>query len=357
MKKSLFCSFNIVSLMLLAGCTSEEKIIDDIDLVTAVGYDYIDENHIRGTVSIPVFKPDKTVSTETFSDVSSLIRENRAKLDTEANKPLFSGKLEVVMYNEELAEHGIFEYLDYLNREPSVGSRVIIAVVEGKAKDYLTKKFATSDTGLYYSSLFEKNIAKGTLPKTNLHLMMYKYFSKRADPFLPLLKMKEKKVKINGIALFKDDKYVGKIPYKQNFAFKSLVENFNSGVFPIHYGRNSAVLENVKAKRHYKVDTTSSVPKVNIDISINGIVREYKGTINNQKVVQVLEKEMEKQLTKDYKKILSTIQELNVDPLGIGDIIRSNDRSFNISKYKDYYREMPIKTNVKVTITEFGVTK
>ncbi|MCM2533001.1 Ger(x)C family spore germination protein [Neobacillus pocheonensis] len=261
------------------------------------------------------------------------------------------------MYNEELAEHGIFEYLDYLNREPSVGSRVIIAVVEGKAKDYLTKKFATSDTGLYYSSLFEKNIAKGTLPKTNLHLMMYKYFSKRADPFLPLLKMKEKKVKINGIALFKDDKYVGKIPYKQNFAFKSLVENFNSGVFPIHYGRNSAVLENVKAKRHYKVDTTSSVPKVNIDISINGIVREYKGTINNQKVVQVLEKEMEKQLTKDYKKILSTIQELNVDPLGIGDIIRSNDRSFNISKYKDYYREMPIKTNVKVTITEFGVTK
>lgn len=164
-------------------------------------------------------------------------------------------------------------------------------------------------------------------------------------------------MKINGIALFKDDKYVGKIPYKQNFAFKSLVENFNSGVFPIHYGRNSAVLENVKAKRHYKVDTTSSIPKVNIDISINGIVREYKGTINNQKVVQVLEKEMEKQLTKDYKKILSTIQELNVDPLGIGDIIRSNDRSFNISKYKDYYREMPIKTNVKVTITEFGVTK
>lgn len=193
MKKSLFCSFNIVSLMLLAGCTSEEKTIDDIDLVTAVGYDYIDENHIRGTVSIPVFKPDKTVSTEKFSDVSSLIRENRAKLDTQANKPLFSGKLEVVMYNEELAEHGIFEYLDYLNREPSVGSRVILAVVEGKAKDYLTKKFATSDTGLYYSSLFEKNIAKGTLPKTNLHLMMYKYFSKRADPFLPLLKMKEKK--------------------------------------------------------------------------------------------------------------------------------------------------------------------
>ncbi|MEY2196470.1 Ger(x)C family spore germination protein [Neobacillus sp. BF23-41] len=357
MKKLQLSFINIVLMILLTGCVSEEKIIDDIDLVTAVGYDYVDANYVRGTVSIPVFKPDKTISTQTFSDVSSLIRENRAKLDSEADKPLFSGKLEVALYSEELAEHGIYEFIDYLSREPSIGSRVLLAVVEGKAKDYIIKKFPSTDTGLYISTLLEKYIEKGTIPKTNLHQMKYLYFSKGGDPFLPLLKMKNGKVKINGIALFKDDRYVGKIPFKQTFAFKTLVENFESGIFPIHNGRNSAVVENVKAKRHYTVDTSKSVPKVRIDISINGVVREHKGTINNQKVVQGLEKEMEKQISKDYKKIIATIQELNVDPIGLGDIIKSQDRSFNVNKYKAYYRELPIKTNVKVKITEYGVTK
>ncbi|MDQ0199473.1 Ger(x)C family spore germination protein [Neobacillus ginsengisoli] len=357
MKKLRVRFTNIGFILLLAGCASEEKIIDDIDLVTAVGYDYVDGHNVMGTVSIPVFRPDKSISTETFSDVSSLIRENRAKLDSEADKPLFSGKLEVALYSKELAQHGIYQFIDYLNREPSVGSRVLIAVVEGNAKDLIKKKFSTTDTGLYYSSLLEKHIKKGTIPKTNLHQMMYMYFSKGGDPFLPLLKMKNKKVKIDGIALFKDDKYVGKIPFKQTFAFKTLVENFDSGIFPIHNGDKSAVVENVRAKRHYTVDTSRSVPKVNIDISIDGVIREYKGTINNQKMVQVLEKEMEKQITKDYKKIITTMQELNVDPIGLGDIIKSQDRSFNINKYKSYYREIPIKTNVKIKITEYGVTK
>ncbi|MBI0577301.1 Ger(x)C family spore germination protein [Neobacillus cucumis] len=357
MKRLLLIFFNMVFLLLLAGCSSEQKIIDDIDLVTAVGYDYVDDNDVRGTVSIPVFKPDKSISTQTFSDVSRLLRENRAKLDSEADKPLFSGKLEVAFYGEELAKQGIYNFIDYLNREPSIGSRVLLAVVEGNAKDYITKKFQGTDTGLYYSSLLEKHIKKGTIPKTNLHQMMYMYFSKRGDPFLPLLKMKNGKVKINGIALFKGDKYVGKIPFKQTFAFKTLVENFDSGIFPIHNGQNSAIVENVRIKRHYKVDTSRSVPKISIDISIDGVVREHKGTINNQKVVQGLEKEMEKQITKDFKKIIATTQELNVDPIGLGEIIKIHDRSFNVNKYKAYYRDLPIKTNVKVKITEYGVTK
>lgn len=344
-----------VFMLLLVGCSSERKIIDDIDLVTAVGYDYIDDDHVRGTVSVPVFKPDKSVTSQTFSNVSKLIRENRAKLDSEANKPLVSGKLEIALYSEELAKRGILEYIDYLNRDPSVGSRVILAVVEGNAKDYITTKYQTQDTGLYYSSLFDKNITRGTIPKTNLHQMMYMYYSSGTDPFLPFLTMKGGKGKINGIALFDNDKYVGKIPYKQTFAFKTLVENFDYGIYPINYGNHSADVENVKAKRNFKVDTSASVPKVTIVISIQGVIREYKGTKINHKIVKQLEKKMEKELNKENKDIISTLQKLNVDPLGIGNTIRSKDRSFNIQKYKDFYRDMPIKTKVNVMITEFGV--
>jgi spore germination protein len=355
MKKIQLLILNIFFLACTAGCTSERKIIDDIDLVTAVGYDYVDKNHVRGTVTIPVFKPDKTVSSEMFTNVSSLIRENREKLDAESNKPLLSGKLELALYNEELAEHGIYDYLDFLNRDPSIGSRVFLAVVEGKAKDYLKTKYENEDTGLYIAGIIEKNIEKGTIPKTNLHQLLYRYYSKGGDIFLPLLALKDDKVKIDGIALFMDDKYVGKIPFKKLFAFKTLVEDSKFGIYPLHAGKHSAALENVQTKRHLKLTYDGPKPKVDIHISITGVIREYKGDKVSHEVVHMLEKQMEQRLNKDYKSIISQTQKLNIDSLAIGNFLNSQVRFFNLNRYKDYYREMPIRADVKVKITEYGV--
>jgi spore germination protein len=355
MKKIQLLILNFLFLVCTAGCTSERKIIDDIDLVTAVGYDYVDGNHIRGTVSIPVFNPDKTVTSEMFSNVSSLIRENREKLDAESNKPLLSGKLELALYNEELAEHGLYDYIDYLNRDPSVGSRVFLAVVEGKAKEYLKTKYENQDTGLYIAGIIEKNIEKGTIPKTNLHQLLYRYYSKGAEIFLPLLALKDDKVKINGMALFKDDKYVGKIPFKELFAFKTLVEDTKFGIYPLHAGKHSADLENVETKRHLKVTYDGRNPKVNIHINITGVIREYKGAKVNHEVVHRLEKQMEQHLNKDYKKIISKTQKLNIDSLAIGNFLNSQVRFFDFKSYKDYYPEMPIRAKVEVKITEYGV--
>ncbi|MDQ1145760.1 hypothetical protein QE429_002587 [Bacillus sp. SORGH_AS 510] len=56
MKNYLYIFLLLMFLITVTGCSSEQNIIDDIDLVTAVGYDYINEDQIRGTVSIPVFK-------------------------------------------------------------------------------------------------------------------------------------------------------------------------------------------------------------------------------------------------------------------------------------------------------------
>ena len=357
MNKNYLLILNFIILLVVTGCSSEQNIIDDIDLVTAVGYDYIDENHVRGTVSIPIFKPDKSITSGTFSNISTLLRENRAKLDSESNKPLLSGRLEIALYNEKLAKHGIYDYLDYLNRDPSVGSQVFLAVVEGNAKDYLTKKYETQDTGIYISGILEKNMKRGTIPKTNLHQMLYKYYSKGADLFLPLLVLRDDKVKINGMALFKGDKYVGKISFKELFAFKTLVEDYKFGILPLHVQKSSADLENIKSKRHYQVDNTGSIPKVNIDIKIEGVIREYKGTKMNHQVIQRLEKQFEERLNNDYQRIISRTQALKVDSLGIGDILNSRIRNFDFKRYKDYYPEMSIEARVNVNITEYGVAQ
>lgn len=346
----------LASIILIAGCTDEKKVIDDIDAVTAVGYDYIDGKRIEETVSMPIFKPDKSISSHTLSDSAQLIREVRAKLDAESNKPLLSGKLEVAFYNKELAKHGIFEYIDDLNRDPSIGSRVFLGIVDGKAKDFLKKKFETQDTGVYYSNMFEKNIQNGTIPETNLHRFMYMYYSKGEDPFLPLFTLKRGTIaKLDGIALFNKDKYVGKIPFEQTFAFKTMVENFKEGIFPIYHGKHSAVVENVRAKRNFKIDFSEPVPKVRIEIVVDGVIREYKGAKINQQVIRELKKKMENQINSDCNTILATLQELNADPIGIGDLLKSRSRNFDINKYRDYYPVMNIKANAKVSIVEYGV--
>lgn len=351
-KMMIFILFLFVS-----GCGIQQRIIDDVSLATAVGYDYVNDQQIRGTVSTPQFNPDKSISNQVYSNTSYLIRENRAKLEAESSQPILSGKLEVAFFNVELSKNGIFEYVDYLVRDPSIGSRIYLGVVNGKAEDVLKIQYKNKDTGVFLSNLFEQNEQHSTIPQTNLHIFHFQYFAEGMDPYLPIVAIRDNKVKFDGIALFDDDKYVGSIPFDRTFAFNMLAEKFNNGTFPILNNDESAIVENINSKRKILVNYTNNDPKAKIMVEIKGMIREYKGKKITNEVLTNIEKELENNLKDQSKEIIEKLQELNVDSLGIGDKAKSQNRNFNIEEWKEKYPNIPIEVDVNATLTEFGIEK
>lgn len=359
MKSKLFF-FILVSISLVSGFSMTPRIIDDIFMVMIVGYDYVDDHLIRGTAVAPDYKADKTIENIAFSDTASLVYENRDKLNAKSPRPLISGKLEVALFNRELAEKGIIVYVDNLQRDPIIGSRVHLAIFEGSTENFLSKPRPDVPTGVYVSKLIEQNNEYDNLPISNLHIFGNQYYSAARDPFLPLLKEEEDKVSIKGLALFNDDKMVAEIPKKDFIFFRGLYENFDNGIMFVKLENNKRVfLSTIKSKRKYTVQNINEKfdPKVTISIKMRGVIKEYSGKRINAKKVKDIERQIEENIHSNATKMIQQFQEIGIDPLGIGNQVRNRVRNWDEKKWHDIYPTVPVTVNIDFKILEHGIIK
>ena len=359
---------NILALILIgisftSGFTITQRIVDDIFMVMIVGYDYVDENLITGTAVSPDYKADRTIENIALTDTASLIYENRDKLEAKSPRPLLSGKLEAALFNRELAEHGIIDYIDNLQRDPSIGARVFLAVFDGSTQKILSQSFKDMPTGVYFSDLIEQSSKFDNLPVTNLHTFIYQYFAAGMDPLLPLLEETEEKntkVNIKGLALFKDDKMVDEIEKKDFLFFRSLYEHFDNGTMFIKFDdEERAFLSTIKASKKVTVKDEKSNfnPKVSITLKMNGMIREYSGEKINRRIINNYERQINEKIEKKTNEMIKHFQELGIDPIGIGDYVSNYSRNWDEDKWKDIYPTLDITVNVEFTILEHGIIK
>lgn len=355
-KKFIFIILLTVSIG--AALTMSKRIIDDIYLVYAVGYEYVDDNKIRGTVAAPIFKETKKVTNMTFTHVSSLIYENREKIEAEASKPLYSGKLEVALYNTELAENGIFEMVDNLQRDPSVGTRVNLAITHDSTVKILNDSYEEMTTGKYISDMIEQNSKDGNLPITNLKTFTTSYFMDGKDPILPIINKRKDKLQIDGLAIFNEDKMVAEIPFTDSIYLKALMEDFRRGVAIVNLSeKKRASISGISSNRKFQIINQYSNPKVILSLNLKGFIREYSGKYLSEKIIKEFEKKMGEDFEKKSEEMIQRFQELGADPVGIGEQIRRKTYGFNQKKWDDLYPTVDIKVNAKVEILEHGVVK
>ncbi|HHY74873.1 MAG TPA: Ger(x)C family spore germination protein [Bacillus bacterium] len=357
-----------VLFLILLACSfapsivTPKQVIDDIFLVMAVGYDYVDEKHFTGTAVAPFFKIDKTLENLAFSNTSSLVYQNRDKLESQSSKPLINGKLQIVLYNRELSEKtGVFRYIDNLQRDPNVGSRIQLAVFEGSTEKFFHKLQTDEPVGTYVSKLLEENSRFSNLPLTNLHTFEFAYYVKGMDPILPLLEEKNGKAKIKGVALFKKDKMVDYIPQQDMFYLRSMYENFKKGVFFINLDNGErAFLTNISSSRKFTIHPNkekNSPPNVTMTIKMKGIIREYSGPYIPNHSVKNIEEQIKENIEEKTNRMIKTFQEMEIDPIGIGYQVRHHTRNYDGENWEGAYPSIDVNVIVDVTILERGVIK
>ncbi|WP_257346911.1 Ger(x)C family spore germination protein [Pseudalkalibacillus decolorationis] len=344
---------------LLTACVPSTS-VEDVDTILIAGYDYIDDEQIRGTISIPQFGRLETggsMKEKYLSSTANTVKEVHAKLQTKSSKPLTVGKLALSLYNEELAQNGLGEVLDNLGRDPQVGRDIILGVVEGSTEGFIKGKYSETETAAkYLTGLIRGNMEKN-FPTTNLHQFLYAYHAKGMDGYLPLLAQEENYVRLTGIALFQDGKMVHSIPFSKSFIFKILKEKFQQGTQEVEFKNRHIVMENIGSSVKYHVKGKGSDSKVRIDIEITGIINEVSSldVLQSPKMVELMEKRFEKFFQKQCEIMVQDFQEYNIDPLGLGNTYNSQVRGFDINKWKEIYPSLPIEINVGVEIVETGI--
>ncbi|MCP8615595.1 Ger(x)C family spore germination protein [Salirhabdus salicampi] len=337
----------------------ETYIVDEIHLITVLGYDLIEKDRLLGTAYVPQYGQDQQITEFQYSDEGSMAHEVVKKLNEQSSETLVAGKLEVLLLNEETAKEGVIKLIDSLQRDPTIGSNLNIAVFEGSTADALKKQYSYKGTGIYLSDLIRQNMESGILPDMNLKEFVYSYYEKGVDPYLPILKAQKDRIVVNGVGLFDEDKYVDKIDTEQTMLFKMLATRSGKGPFIFKDEENDGEDESslrTRTKRKIKVEMKEQ-PKVTLHVKVEASIEEYKQQEVTNKVLKRLEKKITKKIKSDGEELIKRFQEHGIDPLEISAYVRSKDRNWDEKKWDDIYPSLEIEVKPEVNITESGVIR
>ncbi|WP_257535747.1 Ger(x)C family spore germination protein [Mesobacillus foraminis] len=345
----------LLSLMLLSGCVQKE-VVDDVNIAVGIGLDKKDDQ-ILGSVMIPVYKTDRSIENFTFTSKGTVTRDIIFQMSHKSSQPIVTGSLEVGLFGEEVAREGIIEFLDAFQRDPSVGARVYLAVVDGTASEIFKGNYGDRGNAIYLSGLIQQNTERGNMPLTNVHQFLFDFYQKGKDPFLPLLKKTQPDlVNIAGVALFKDEKVIDSIPTSKMFYFKLLVDEYSEGTIKIKADNKESVIKSLKSKYKFRLKKRSPY-EFDIHINIDALVSEYTGRTVSKKVVKKIEKQLERQVASECTKLIKKFQEKHIDPIGLGHFAKTQTRGFDFTKWTEEYPNAEVNVSVDVSIAEVGVVE
>ena len=368
----------VIMVILLVGC-ADQRILEELGFTHTISYDVADEDsydenkRLKIALSIPIASDEVKEKREILVTNANSSKEARTILSSETDRILVSGQLRNSLFGEELARKGIWDLIDTLVRDPAVGQNTKILVVSGEAFELLKKDYKQHPrTGEYIDRLIDKEVNSQAIPDVTIYHFTRDYFDDGVDPVAPLLKKNGEHLIIDGIALFNSDKYVTSIEPSKAVLFSILTKKFKEGQISVNLTGNGdddksdkemVMFSSVISKRkiHAEKSNDESQFKVNIKLTIHGSVLEYIGNkeLGDDADRDELEKEMAKYIKKETEKMITDMQEHNVDSIGIGKYVR-NSLTFEEWQELDWdevYPKVEVAVDAELKIKDYGKFK
>ncbi|WP_410984064.1 Ger(x)C family spore germination protein [Bacillus cereus] len=353
-KKKLML-LSCICLLCLTGCL-QKNIIDDIHLIQGVVFDTAKDNKVKVTFVCPVQQKGNKV--QVFEGTGNAVKQVKADTSLESSQPFVSGQMRVALFTTKIAKKGLSTTFDTLLRDVTIGNALYVGLLEGDGLELLTGKYTTSaNVAIYIKKMLEHNMKTGPLPTDNLYLGAFRYYRVGQDYFIPILKKSKDKIKITGIALFKKDKYIGKIDQQHMFVFKGLLEKHRLDSHEFKTNPGYTVINNIRSTPTYHVNVKNGKPSFLIQVKMDARIQELSKQFNleNKKSTKRISKEIEKQLNATAAKLIKQFKSLDVDPLGLGAKYRQHYRPFKLEEWRKMYKDVPITVKYTVDITNSGV--
>ncbi|CAN7229257.1 Ger(x)C family spore germination protein [Paenibacillus sp. LjRoot56] len=352
-------------LMTITGCGNDQRILEKIGLTHTTSFDLMPGGMLKVTNSIPLAVDEGRRPREVLTTISDSSKGAKVDLSRQTQLVLVSGQMRNILFGTTLAQRGFWDDIDTLVRDPSVSPRVKVTVVDGDAHDLLVKNYSNYlRTAQYIDRMMESEMKFQSIPKITLYEFTRDYYDDGIDPVAPIIKDIGDHVKVNGIALFQDDRYVMKIADKESIFFAMLIKNFKLGSLPMRLSEEGdkkefVLFDSLVSKRQvHAARTDGSSFRVDFEISVSGVILEYMGglKISKEEDRHALEGKIGEKITSHMETIVKDMQKHNVDSLGLGNVIKSivPYKEWKAMDWREVYPEVEIHCQTKVKIKHYG---
>lgn len=360
----------ILCSLLFTGCW-DQKLFEQMGLVLAKSIEESSDGKLLTAYTYPVIGGKEKDTSDFMAESVTTLREGRQLGRLRSPKFIEVGKVQELLISEDLAKKGIHDLLEVYQRDPTSPAVAYVVIVEGSPYELLEKGIQFKDKpriGLYLYQLLENNSKRSIIPNTKVFDFDIDFFAPGLDPITPLIQLGTADVAIRGCALFSEDKMVGKLDNNQTIMLLGMMGETKNTDFslsdpqlktenPDKYGV-AIVLQKPKRKIDISFDNEN---KLNISISLKYkcALDEYKwNKTDDAKEQQKIEKIISEQMQKLCTDVIKKLQEVNSDPIGLGNIVRAKYNQYWKSvDWKEAYKNATITVNVKADIYQEGIIK
>lgn len=342
----------------LVGC-DRTKIIDKISIIHVFGFDLDENDELIGTALSPQYTMSKSNDQiqylEERANTGILLIPKMAK---HTSMPVEVAKIRVLVLGKSYAEVGIRDMVERFIFTPQLGTNIHITVSTQTAKE--TLKTFSEEKSLTLAERIDHNMEQQVIPTMNLHEFLNRFYGEGMDAYAPMLTIdKNNLVMVNGIGIFKDDQLKLHIKPKQTIFFSAIADPHTQATLPIELSKEERkeviTVKGFRSKSNWKWDQKSE--QLNLKLHLEWTLTQYPDRFNveNAKDLAEMKKIIVEELEKGIVDLLTTFKENEVDPLGIGNIVRSQDRTWEKEAFYKKYPTLPINVKVDLQIIHSGL--
>lgn len=361
MKRVIACW---IAAVLLGGC-ADGKVLEKVGFMRTIAYDVAGEDHpdkLKVTVSIPLSNQKQTLI---HSTIAKTTEEAMLVFNRQNNRQIVKGQLRQILFGERLAQQGLGKHVGLILRDPSVGSRVHVLVVEGDTEEMLRRSYSKqATTGEYIDNLIRTEVRAQDIPDTNIYRFVRDYFDEGIEPVATIIRGGEEHLIIEGIALFKGDRMVGRVKPEDKMLLGMLRDNVHTGSVFLDLSKSEkSGMTHLSSRRKVQIESSGAPQdgkpfKATIRLSVKGSLLEYVGerSMRSDRVQEELEKKMAGVVQKRCQALVREMQKLGTDSIGIGQYAR---RTMNYSEWSrldwnETFAKADIRVKVDVKIKDYG---
>lgn len=364
---------------LLVGCIESQE-IEKLGVINARGIDITEgEDLFETTLVVFQFSAQSEEITKIISGKGKTLDGAVEDAEHASVFRLAPGKLKLSLYGKEMAEEGILPLLDSQARDARLPDLMYLAVSQTTAKEVLSvdEKQLSADVGQFLHGLIENHSTDHNVPRKTLQDFLRIYYDIGQDNVLPLFEIQDGLPKLGGIALFKADKMVAELSNEEtiliNLMDRTVKERMLELSLPIapftdyleeRENGNSekeveiAVLIKKGNSKTKMSDEENLIFETDTKMELRLLEQSAGIVLNDAHVIDILEKEIKKDMEARFEKFLSKLQSLESDPFGYGRYYKSSHQGKDLTReeWREKFPKINVKFNVDVEIIRHGVT-
>ena len=374
----------IPMLFLMTGCWNYRE-LNELAITTSLAIDITDEGDYKVSLLIANGKNMQTNNREgqsqtvVYSGVGETISRAFKEISLQIPKIPYIGHLEVVVVSEDVAKEGMRNILDYLLRNPESVKRFYLILAKDDDAEEVIKVLSPLET--FPGQSISNNIELSERHEAISTSVTYSKFvenllKKGKDPILPTLTIKGKaekgsqdkilesadiktRVKLDTIAIFKDDKLMGYADKTESRGINIITNQIEEMIVQYECDDGGYIVTdltnmNTTLTPHLK----NNKPSVTINVMANGAIREVTcdKDIRKENVIKEIEKETKKKVKSKLKKAIEISKEYEADIFGIGNLFYKKYPNYfeNIEDWYSVYQDITFDYNLDIRVSTKG---